>query len=227
MALVVAWLGCSMALAVAADVDTGIRAYEALDFRGARAALERAIADPGLGGEERRRALAHLARVLAVLDDAVGAQRCFEDLLVLQPEHTVSWRESPRIRAAFAAATAAVAARGGAAAPAGPGASVGSTELPSRTAPLLPVEDVPRRTTPARPKQAAQPGLVAPTPSASELRPARPTPTGPAPAEHRGKVWWWVAGGIVVIGGIVAGIALATAGDGEPNAGLTATWRLP
>jgi hypothetical protein len=82
----------------------GLAAYADLDYRTARQSFEAALADPDLAKADRINVLAHLARTLAVLRVSREAERRFLELLTLDPEHRVSWEESPLVRAAFGAA---------------------------------------------------------------------------------------------------------------------------
>ena len=93
------------------DLEQGLAKYDALDFRGALADLQRAVKAPGLSPRDLIETLATMGRIHAVLNNPKWAELRFEKVLRLDPTYELSPEESPRIREIFVAAQQALAAR--------------------------------------------------------------------------------------------------------------------
>ena len=74
------------------ELNAAIRVYEALSYRAAVEALESVLRDPMTSSDDRKLALAYLARSYAVLDLKDLAKSKFQELLGLDP----SFRSSDR-----------------------------------------------------------------------------------------------------------------------------------
>ncbi|MFC1610231.1 hypothetical protein ACFL6C_04750 [Myxococcota bacterium] len=102
------WTTCSTPEARASDPDlrAAIAMYQTLDYRDAVSALDRAVAKTGLSRSDRELGLAFLARAHAVLRHPAKARVAFVELLRLDPEFTIQWKESQLIHQAFERAQA-------------------------------------------------------------------------------------------------------------------------
>ena len=83
------------------DLESGLLAYESLDYGRATTVLERALASHRLGKEATRKALEVLARCYAVQGQEALAAEAFLGLLAVNPGATVSDLESLKIQSAF------------------------------------------------------------------------------------------------------------------------------
>lgn len=193
------------------DVRQGVAMYDAVDFRTARKHLERALERENLSAPDREIGLAYLARSFAALEQRRRAEKAFGRLLALNPAFRVSEDESPRIRAAFAAA------RELAGIPATPPAAEAES---SRAA-----QPAPERGTGAAPPPDLDASAKIATLGVATVNPAVDDSklTETAPAEPT-VPWLWVGlgAGVLAIGG---GIAIALLAH-DPAPEVDATWKL-
>lgn len=196
-------------------VNTGIKRYQALDYQGAIQILNQALRNRQLDRGNRLRALAHLGRAHAVLNQPGRATRRFTDLLRLEPTFQVDWQESPRIREAFAAAESVIRSEQPTTpslAPPEPVASAGSAILPTGAGGQDRSRRGPRRVAPVIPPNVEEPLKTTETVET-------PTP------------WWqrwyvWAGAAAVIAGGVTTAIVLSNQED-RPNVDVIGEWNLP
>ena len=98
-----AWIITNPALPTNLDaqVRQGVAKYDAVNFRGAKDELARAIERKDLSKASRKVALAYLASACASLNQMAAAEQAYGILLLLDPKTKVSEDESPRVRKAL------------------------------------------------------------------------------------------------------------------------------
>jgi hypothetical protein len=189
--------------APSSELADAIRAYEQLDYRGARVTLLRVIDEPDLSGGNRIEALAYLGRIHAVLDEPVRAQRRFEAVLALDPDYSVAWEESPKIRELFVRAQKERARK----------QAIAAKRREAEAKAKLRVDPTPK--------------------SVVRVPPSLPPPPerGPTSPPTEDDMTWRIVGGVgltVALGIVVTILAVGSGGgEEEPEVIPTATWRLP